>query len=87
MFRKPPNRIANLLREVITKYRPDLIGVFYSPQTGDLTAQQRMDLREAVGNELCETGLRENDEPNERGLLLEELIDWLGKELLHPGSQ
>ena len=55
-----------------------LIGAVASLQKIQLTAEQREDLRQAVTDELIETGLRDDDEPNERGLLLEELIDRLG---------
>jgi hypothetical protein len=41
----------------------------------ELTDEQRDELREMLTDEFIETGLREDDEPNERGLLLEELID------------
>lgn len=44
-----------------------------------LTDEEREELRLAVAAELCESGLKDDDEPNERGLALEVLIDLLGK--------
>lgn len=55
-----------------------MIGVLDSLQDVQLTEYQRDELRQAVTDEFSETGLRKDDEPNERGLLLEELIDRLG---------
>lgn len=55
-----------------------MIGVLGSLQEVQLTEYQREELRQAVTDELTETGLRDDDEPNARGLLLEELIDRLG---------
>jgi hypothetical protein len=73
-----PSKLAELLSEVIWKHRPDLIGVLGSLQDVQLTEYQRDELRQVVTDEFTETGLRDDDEPNARGLLLEELIDRLG---------
>lgn len=70
--------MSELLSEIVWKREPSLIGAVASLQKIQLTAEQREDLRQAVTDELIETGLRDDDEPNERGLLLEELIDRLG---------
>ena len=40
-----------------------------------LTFQERERLVDAVGDEFAATGLREDWEPNQRGLLLVELLD------------
>ena len=73
-----PHKLSALLSEVIWKRDPNLIGPVSSLQDVQLTHDQREELRQAVTDELIETGLRDDDEPNERGLLLEELIDRLG---------
>lgn len=73
-----PSEMAEMLSEVIWKRRPELIGVLGSLQDVQLTEYQREELRQAVTDEFTETGLRDDDEPNARGLLLEELIDRLG---------
>ena len=62
------------------KYHPEMLGMLKSPYNARLTSEQVFDLQQALGNELCETGLHEDDEPNQRGLELEELIDWVGKQ-------
>jgi hypothetical protein len=67
-------KMEELLTEVISKRRPDLISLLASPQDTELSDSQIDELREAVADEFCETGLREDDEPNERGLLLEDII-------------
>lgn len=73
-----PPKMSALLSEVLWKREPSLVGVVASLQDIQLTADQREELRQVVTDELMETGLRHDDEPNERGLLLEELIDRLG---------
>ena len=73
-----PKEMADVLREVVQNQRPDLLTILDSPADFELTEQQRDDLRQAVTDEFCQTGLKENDEPNQRGLLLEEIIDRLG---------
>jgi hypothetical protein len=73
-----PAKLSALLSEVVWKRNPEMIGIVASFQNVGLTDNQREDLRQALTDELMETGLREDDEPNERGLLLEELIDKLG---------
>jgi hypothetical protein len=55
-----------------------MIGIVASFQSAELTNDQREELRQILTDELMETGLGDDDEPNERGLLLEELIDKLG---------
>lgn len=72
-----PAKMAALLSEVLRK-RPGMIDIVASPENVELTDDQRDELRQAVTDELIETGLRDDDEPNERGLLLDELIDCLG---------
>lgn len=66
--------LRELLTEVINKRCPHLIGLLTHPQDAQLTDSERDVLREAVADEFVETGLREDDEPNKRGLLLEDLI-------------
>ena len=73
-----PAKLSALLSEVVWKRNPDMIGIVASFQNVGLTETQREELRQTLTDELIDTGLRENDEPNERGLLLEELIDKLG---------
>ena len=71
--------MEGLLREVVQGRRPDLLAILNSHAEGGLTELQRNELRHAVTEEFCRTGLREDDEPNRRGLRLEELTDRLGE--------
>lgn len=68
--------LSGLLSEVLRKRAPELD----IKRTGDqfqLSQKQRQQLCELLGQELCASGLRDNDEPNARGLLIERLIDKL----------
>jgi hypothetical protein len=44
-----------------------------------LSPEERLALQQAVADELVSTGLGKNDEPNERGVRLEALIDAIGR--------
>ena len=66
--------LEKLLAQVISKRNPDLIRLLENVNDLELDDLQRDELREAVADEFIETGLEENDEPNKRGLLLEDLI-------------
>jgi hypothetical protein len=78
-MRPIPARFGAILNEVISKYHPEWLAVLKSSCPA-FNGGQRDELRSACASELCETGLTDEDEPNERGYLLEELIDWLGHE-------
>lgn len=68
----------SLLTEVISEHSPKSLPLVCQLGTVPVTDEQRESLREAIGIEFCETGLREDSEPNERGLALESLIDVMG---------
>lgn len=69
-----------LLREVVTRRRPEVLPLVDALAAGKpLAKMEREKLRQAVAGELCGSGLDANDEPTPRGLLLEHLIDRLGK--------
>lgn len=70
--------LKELLGGIILKHKPALMSVFELIGVQPLTEEQREALREIIAAELSESGLTENDEPNQRGLLIEELIDRLG---------
>ncbi len=72
--------MRELLTEVIKKHRPDMLNLVTSSQDIELTDTELDEIFDIVGNEFCETGLKINDEPNERGLLLEDLIGRLRKD-------
>ena len=74
-----PERLRELLREVLVKYQPEMLSRL--SQTGEvsLAIEQREPLRNALAGELCDRGLMPDDEPNDRGHALEELIDLVGK--------
>ncbi|HEY4310192.1 MAG TPA: hypothetical protein VGN12_12145 [Pirellulales bacterium] len=74
-------QLSTLLEEVISKYHPELLDAVDTSPTIALNWTQRDKLRSSCASELCETGLQDDDEPNERGLQLEELIDWLGRDM------
>jgi len=69
------------LRKVTAQRRPDLLPLLQSIETGQrrLRQEDREELREVVAAELVETGLDASDNPTQRGLMLERVIDWLGK--------
>jgi hypothetical protein len=73
-----PKDMESLLREVLSKRTPQMLNILDSPASRMLTDEERDEIRQALTDEFCESGLYDNDEPNERGLSLEALIDKLG---------
>lgn len=73
-----PKRLHDLLREVLLKHQPSMVPLLSSGGELSLNPDQREPLRRSLGKELCESGLMPDDEPNARGLALEELIDLVG---------
>jgi len=66
-----------LLHSTIQKQQPGLLHLLTLFGKQQLTEDQREDLRQALIDEFIQTGLRDDSEPNERGLQLEDLIDRL----------
>lgn len=70
--------LESLLFQVIRKYHGQQIHILKSGDVEHLSHEERIAIRELLGNELCETGLGLDDEPNTRGIQIEKLIDWIG---------
>lgn len=69
---------TELLREVLLKQSPSLLKLMEIIGIVPLTNEQKEQLWEAIADELVTTGLGENDEPNERGVLLDDLVGRIG---------
>jgi hypothetical protein len=70
-----PENSFGLLREVLERRAPQLLLALRDGFAVVIQEGQRREIQELVGDEFAETGVRENHEPNERGLALEKLID------------
>jgi len=70
-----PERLFSLLREVLERQAPELLSMLRDGSQVVLRANQRSAVQDPVGNEFIETGLRVDNEPNQRGHDLEMLID------------
>lgn len=70
------NEKQGLLHEVLSIRNADLLPLL--EHLNQISDEQRERLREVIADELMETGLDHDDEPNQRGLLLEDIIDTLG---------
>ena len=68
-------RLRELLLEVIDTRTPELRPCLGPNGSIALNADQWQRLQDAIADELCTTGLRDDSEPNARGLMLEDLID------------
>ena len=69
--------LRRLVREVVSARAPDRIGLI-DKLGSRLDQSTRESIRHILADELLETGLGPDDEHNERGLLIESAIDWLG---------
>lgn len=67
-----------LLTDLVVRRAPQLETVLAKMDQLALTDDDRDALRDVVIGELCDRGLKPNDEPNEYGLVLDALIDDLG---------
>jgi len=67
-----------LLETILAKHSPSLLCFIETIGVSQLTDEHRELLREAISDELLESGLDEKDEPNQHGLMMEQLIDRLG---------
>ena len=70
-----PESLSSLLREVLERRAPELLTAIQGRSQVVINEHQKGVLQELLGDEFCETGLRGDDEPNQRGLDLEKLID------------
>ena len=71
--------MGNLLREIAGKYGVQLSTDDNGREQFDLSDSIRRELIDAISTEFVETGLSDNNEPNQRGVRLEELLDALNK--------
>ena len=71
--------MGNLLREIAVKYGVQLSIDENGREHFDLSDSIRRELIDAISTEFVETGLGDNNEPNQRGVRLEELLDALNK--------
>ena len=71
--------LGNLLREIAGKYGVQLSIDENGREQFDLSDSIRRELIDAISTEFVETGLGDNNEPNERGIRLEELLDALNR--------
>ena len=70
--------LRNLVQSVLEARAPGLLVHLDIVGRRILTQEEREALREVLSDEFVESGLGLEDEPNERGLLIEEAIGWLG---------
>jgi len=70
--------LHQLTSEVMLARAPEHAGLLVLIGTRRLTQEERETMRETLSDELVEAGLGPDDEPNERGLLVQAAIDWLG---------
>jgi hypothetical protein len=75
--RRLPDAAAGLLKEVTAKRRPELLQSLSSLPEVSLSETISDILREMLLDEFMETGRKPDDEPNARGLEIEDLIDKL----------
>ena len=62
---------ASLIKEALFhENRSDLLGIFKNKENGDL-----IDIDDCCQDYFCSVGLNAEQEPNEKGLLIERLVD------------
>ena len=76
---KLSEKSLKLLVMCLERHNPSLIPFVKSSNNDNYTTDFYNELREIVGDELCDNGFQPSWEPNEYGLELEELIDEIGR--------
>lgn len=69
---------ASLIKEALFhENRSDLLGIFKNKENGDfnITEEQLIDIDDCCQDYFCSVGLNAEQEPNEKGLLIERLVD------------
>ncbi len=74
---------STLLLEVVAKRRPELLALAAAAAEGRLNLHERKKLIDVVAAELLATGFAGDDEPNRRGLALENLLDRINQPTRH----
>lgn len=69
--------MIQVLHEVVAKRRPELLPLADKVGVEILTEEQLEVLSEVVLQEFLEVGLQENDEPNPRGIILDDVMGFL----------
>jgi len=70
-------QLIDLLEDAVRKQRPTLAPLLAKLKADALSEDERRALIDVISSEFCASGLGADDEPNERGLLLETLLDRL----------
>jgi hypothetical protein len=89
-----PSRIARrlipeqkaLLREVIARQAPELLPMLPRAELNVLFPHERQQLCQLISHEFMQSGRRPDDEPNARGLKLEDLLDVINRPSLFPAE-
>lgn len=71
--------LMNLIREVFLMRAPEQLQLIAKLRREPLASNEREAIREVLADELLDNGLGPDDEPDERGRLIEAAIDWLGQ--------
>ena len=78
-------QLMALLEDVVQKRCPDLASSLSKAQSFEFTDDERRALLNATSAEFSATGLAPDDEPNQRGLSLEALLDYLNQNQIKAG--
>lgn len=76
---KLKKEFIQLLKKCILTHNPTVIGWVSDDKLYTLNAVEYNILRDIVNDEFLAKGLKQNYEPNEYGILLEQLIDEIGR--------
>jgi len=74
-----PEFLARLIDEIVRGRAPEKTTLLAKVASSSLNPKEREELRGVLALEFTEHGLAPDDEPNERGRLIEAAINWLGR--------
>lgn len=67
-----------VLEAAVAAHDPEGLPLLQAIGRRALTAEEKLRLQLALGDELLDSGLHPNSEPNGRGLMIESIIDHVG---------
>ena len=77
MRKSLPSELEYMLKDIISRRCSSLVDILKKIELGILTEAEKKSLIDVLTEEFCATGLDKDDEPNGRGVLIEDLIDFV----------
>ena len=79
MSKSLPSEMEYMLKDIISRRCPSLVDISKKIELSILTEVEKKSVIDVLTEEFCATGLGKDDEPNGRGVLIDDLIDFVNR--------